>query len=441
MSDSTKLSAAKVAIIYFLAASVWILLWDLVLAVPLRIANPSGRTISWPAWGWTVFSTLALLLVWHRQRQTEQQRESSRQNQIEQLQARAHQAQTILQNAADGVIAADAAGTIDQFNPAAARMFGYSPSEIIGQNIRKLIPRPYLPAHPNYQISPPPPSDTSFLNWGREVFGCRKDGRQFPLELAVSEVGHGPRRLFIAIVRDISDRKQTEHQLTQSREQLRSLAAHLQSIREEERTRIAREIHDELGQALTGVKMDLAWLLARLRPDQTSLTQRVRSTSSLIDNTIQTVRKIATELRPGVLDNLGLPAALEWQTAEFEKHTGITCSCASHLEQADLDPTRKTVLFRIFQETLTNVARHAGASRVEITLSEENNLLRLQIQDNGRGITPEEVAGTQSLGLLGIRERAAMVGGHVHIQGRTNAGTTVTVTIPRAASPATQPTS
>lgn len=334
----------------------------------------------------------------------------------------------ILENAADGIMTTDERGIIQSFNPAASRIFGYEPSEIIGQNIRNLIPRPYLREHESYRSGAPRP--TSVISLGREVVGHHKDGRKLPIDLSVSELFTGTKRLFTAIVRDITERKRAQEELTTSRELLRSLAARLQSIREEERTRISREIHDELGQSLTGVKMDLSWLLAKLPPNREDLSDRVHRLSALVDDTIQTVRKIAAELRPGILDNLGLVAAIEWQTTEFQNRSGIQCKCSAQLEDQHLDPELCTALFRIFQETLTNVMRHARATAVSVVIKKTGGEILLQVHDNGRGITEPQTAGSKSLGLLGMRERALLLGGQFKITGAANRGTTVTVTVP-----------
>jgi two-component system sensor kinase len=337
---------------------------------------------------------------------------------------------TILDNAADGIITTDDRGVIESFNPAAAQIFGSASPEVIGQNIRLLIPRPYLPEHESYHTQPPPQDRLNVLSRGREVSGRRKNGEAFPLELAVSEVRLETKRMFVAVVRDITERKAAEEELTRSRGQLRALAARLESIREEERTRIAREVHDVLGQALTSLKMDLSWISLKTSPGQDWLEDRTVMMSDLIDSTIQTVRKIAIELRPPVLDNLGLAAAIEWQASEFQSRTGMPCRCLSLSKDLTPDPLCATALFRIFQETLTNVARHAHATLVEVSLREEAGHLVLEVKDNGRGISAIELASAQSLGLLGMRERASILGGVVTIVGAPGEGTTVKAKIP-----------
>jgi signal transduction histidine kinase len=195
---------------------------------------------------------------------------------------------------------------------------------------------------------------------------------------------------------------------------------------------MAREIHDELGQALTGLKMDLAWLQKHTRPKQKDLLQKFGDMSDLVDTTIQDVRRIATELRPGMLDDLGLVPAMEWQLQEFQKRSGIRCRFTSDLEEVALGAEETTALFRILQETLTNVARHAAATRVEVSLDEEQGYVRLQVRDNGRGITAEEVEGSRSFGLLGMRERILLRSGDFSIQGAPGQGTTVLIKLPRS---------
>ena len=226
------------------------------------------------------------------------------------------------------------------------------------------------------------------------------------------------------------ERKKAEDRLRKSHSQLRALSIYLQYIREEERSRISRQVHDELGQALTGLKMDLYWMASRLPKDLRPVLDKTKSMASHIDTTIQTVRRIATELRPGILDDLGLVPAIEWQAQEFQKRTGIKCKVTSHLPEEMLDDDLNTAFFRIFQETLTNVIRHAQAKRVEVVLQQVDNLLCMEVRDNGRGITEAEINNTHSIGLLGMRERASLLGGEVTFEGQPGKGTIVRVTIP-----------
>jgi signal transduction histidine kinase len=233
-----------------------------------------------------------------------------------------------------------------------------------------------------------------------------------------------------SLQREIADRKRTEDEFRRSTDQLRELSARLESVREEERTHIARVIHDELGQTLTGLKMDVAWLQRHLDWQQTALLEKTQAMSDLIDITIQTVRRISSELRPGILDDLGLVATIEWQLQEFQTRSGIQAKLISAPEETKLDADGATAAFRIFQEILTNVARHAQATQVKVTLEESAAFLTLQVWDNGRGMTESEIHSPKSIGLLGMQERARLRAGEVQFQGTPGQGTTVTVRLP-----------
>jgi len=245
---------------------------------------------------------------------------------------------------------------------------------------------------------------------------------------------HG-RRFFISHIQDITERKQAEEQLKAKTEQLRALTTSVRSAREAEGIRIAREIHDELGSALTSMKWDLeemAKVVARVEDISLSspLQLKIAAMSGLVDATIDVVRRISSELRPSILDDLGLAAAVEWQTQQFQARTGIRCRYECSPGHIDLDPERSTAVFRIFQEALTNVLRHAEATRIDVLLDEDDDEVLLRIQDNGRGILESESTGFRSLGLLGMRERADLIGGSLAITGVQGIGTTVVLRVP-----------
>ena len=234
---------------------------------------------------------------------------------------------------------------------------------------------------------------------------------------------------------DVTEQRRIENELRESREQLRELSGHLQAAREAERARISREIHDELGGALTGLKMDVA----RLSKNIDTLTpagvrELAQTISGRLDEAVLTVRRIATDLRPALLDDFGLAAAMEWQLQEFEKRSGLTCTFSTNAdsEALPLAPEAVTALFRVFQETLTNVARHAQATAVAARLEVSATHLELEVRDNGRGITHAEMTGRRSLGLLGMRERVALLAGELHLDGAPGRGTRVTVRLPLA---------
>ncbi len=232
---------------------------------------------------------------------------------------------------------------------------------------------------------------------------------------------------------DITERKFVERALSESREELQSLARHLQTIREEERTHIAHEIHDEFGQALTGIQMELMWLIEETQSPV--LKNKLTGVMKLTDSTIERVRQIAIDLRPGLLDDLGLLAALEWQTNEFSERSHIQCLLNFTVEPIEDQLELSTTLFRIYQEALTNVARHAEATLVTASLVRENDLFVLTVADNGCGIASEDITNRRSMGLLGMRERARALGGDLLIRGQPGSGTVIEARIPFSSYP------
>jgi signal transduction histidine kinase len=222
----------------------------------------------------------------------------------------------------------------------------------------------------------------------------------------------------------------TMKQNEESHEQFRDLSAYLQAAREEERKSIAREIHDELGQALTTIKLELSLLQEEVLHDAPAATERIHSMKERVDETIHTVKSIITKLRPGLLDDLGLTAAIEWQANDFQKRTGIVCEVPVKPEEMNLNQEISTDMFRIFQETLTNITRHSGATRVIVHLDLKEDTLELKVHDNGSGITTEQINDPKSFGLIGIRERVQYWHGIFTIEGQAGFGTIVTVRIP-----------
>ncbi|HSB71111.1 MAG TPA: PAS domain S-box protein [Candidatus Methylomirabilis sp.] len=337
----------------------------------------------------------------------------------------------IIDSAMDAIVTMDQDQRILVFNAAAERMFRIAAADVIGQPVQRLIPERFRGTH---HMGLHDFARTNLEKWWVGMLGgaagLRAHGGEFPMEAAISQVEVGGRKLFTMILHDTTQQKEVEQQLRNSQEQMRALAAHLQSVREEERSRIAREIQDTLGQALAALNMDLAWTATRLPGDRAAVADRVERMQALISSAIYSVRRIATELRPSVLDDLGLVATVEWQAHEFEARTGIQCQFTAEPGDLAVTPTVGIALFRICQEALTNIARHASASRVTIGLREEADGLVLTVTDNGRGITEQEKVNHNSLGLLGMRERALLLGGQVSIAGRPGEGTTVSVRIP-----------
>jgi PAS domain S-box-containing protein len=257
-----------------------------------------------------------------------------------------------------------------------------------------------------------------------------KDKKLIPVEINSHLFLYNEKPMVLSIARDVTERKQAEEKLKRTSKLLRELATHLQSVREEERTMIAQEIHDELGQVLTALKIQISLLANKLKDDQKPLKQKINSLSDMIDASVESVQKISSKLRPGILDELGLIAAIEWQAEDFEKLTNIKCSLSLPKAEIVLEKNKSTAIFRIFQEALTNIARHSQATKTAISLFNHQSNIYLEILDNGKGITQEQIKDFKSLGIHGMEERAMVFGGQVYIEGIAGKGTTVKVEIP-----------
>lgn len=240
----------------------------------------------------------------------------------------------------------------------------------------------------------------------------------------------GPKVLIRTSIQDISERKKYEKELKSSSEKLRELYNSLQNVREEERKHIAREIHDELGQQLTGLKMDIYSIYRSLKTDDDNINAKMQATLGLIDQSMSSVRKIAMELRPSILDDLGLVAALEWQAEEFEKRSLIKVNFSSSITELVVEPNTAIALFRIFQELLTNVGRHSEAGKVNVFVYIEESRLFLRVGDNGKGFDPEAAEAKKTLGLTGIRERVNLISGTYSVETSAGKGTRVLVSVP-----------
>ncbi len=360
------------------------------------------------------------------------------------------QLRAIFEHTAVGIAIATLDRKVSRANPALGRFLGYDTYELQGMDAasysypdddkanNQLYREMMAGGRDHYEMEKRYVRKNGEIVWGQLIVSIIRDAERKP-EFAV------------AMVEDISARKKAEavlHQahedleaqvrertakLTVLTEQLRNFSSYLQEARERERTTIAREIHDELGQALTALKLDFAWVKKEIPRDRKKLSEKVASMTDLLTTTMETVKRVATQLRPGILDHLGLTAAMEWQAGEFSKRTGIPCDIIFEPDDLHVDRDRSTTLFRIFQETLTNIARHAKATAVNARLNKESGDLVLYVSDNGSGITEEQAADSKSLGLIGIRERVYAWGGTVTIRGAKNSGTAITVRIPLAA--------
>jgi PAS domain S-box-containing protein len=347
----------------------------------------------------------------------------------EELRKSEGQFRAIFDNTSDGMFLVDLkTRKFFMCNATCATMLGYTQEQFLNRGITDIHPEEDLPFIYE-QIGEFSRGEHGVRS---DIRFKRKDGSIFVADLSPAILAIAEKEYLVVSFRDITERKRVEEKLRKSYEQLHQFAVHLQSAREEERSEIAREIHDELGQALTGLKFDISWIGKKLPKGTEELQDKTRSIAGVIDGTIQMVRRISSELRPGVLDRLGLVAAIEWQVQEFHNRTGINCTLSPTFEGLNVDGDRSLAIFRILQEALTNVARHANATAVDISLSLDSRNLMLEVRDNGEGISESAVLDPKSLGLLGMKERALAFGGRVNVVGNPGSGTRVILAIPCA---------
>ncbi|MEX0637177.1 MAG: PAS domain-containing sensor histidine kinase, partial [Burkholderiales bacterium] len=319
------------------------------------------------------------------------------------------------------------------FNRAAEQMFGVHRDDALGSPLERFIPQRFRGAHRAHVekfghtgVTSRRMGDTTTL------WALRADGSEFPIEASISQAGEPGSRFFTVILRDITLRKQNEDTMLQQQQELRDLSARVHEAREEEKTRIARELHDELGQLLTALKMDLAWLRERLPETGPELAARADGMGLLLDRTVSSSRRIAADLRPLMLDDLGLADAAQWLVDDFGKRSGVRLEMRVP-EEAEFDALAKgaaTAVYRAIQESLTNIARHSGAKNAWVLLAQENGEVLVEIEDDGRGVTPGDLAKASSLGLKGMRERIAYYGGSLEVARAPRGGTRLRVRMP-----------
>jgi PAS domain S-box-containing protein len=349
---------------------------------------------------------------------------------------------TMIESSGDAIVSRQMDGTIVTWNPAAQKLFGYTRNEIVGQDIATLY-APQTPAGER-DLARRAAGGESIVNF--ETVRRHKDGTSVEVAITISPVRNVDGELVgsVGVFRDIGERKRMEAQLRrllqeqrtaeaevrESRDRLRELSSALQTIREEEKTRIARELHDELGQALTALKMDASALGNELDLAQAALRKRTEGMKQLIDSTVNSVRRISADLRPVMLDNLGLVPTLEWLAKDFSTRTGIRVELDIPDENLGLDGDAATAIFRITQEALTNVSRHAGATQVDIEVKRRGGNVVARIGDNGKGLALGDTKKARSFGLLGMRERAYVLGGALNISTSPQGGTLIEAVIP-----------
>lgn len=329
----------------------------------------------------------------------------------------------------DAIVAVDESHNILLFNPAAERMFGAMASEVIGQTLERLIPVRLRETHARHVDGfLDSPVGSRAMAPQLEIFGLRADGTEFPIESTISHTVIGGKPQLTAVLRDVTERRRAEADLREMNRQLRELSDSLQKVREQERTRIARELHDELGQQLTGLKLELSWLSSRLKDGRQATPDEVDAMRHLLDTSIASVRRISTELRPLILDDLGFGEAVSWQTAEFARRSGLEITLDLQAAALIQDDALATALFRIVQESLTNIVRHAAAASAEIHLVATEKNLVLTVRDNGRGMADGIRQG--GIGLVSMRERTTAIGGVFNIRSSPGMGTVIEVTLP-----------
>jgi two-component system sensor histidine kinase UhpB len=339
----------------------------------------------------------------------------------------------LLASASEAMLIVNPDGRIVLANPPIERLFGYAPAELIGQPLELLLPERVRVSHVRMREQFFSNPRARPMGAGVELHARRRNGDEFPVEIGLSPLRTDRGlSLVLATIHDITHSKLAEEALRQSQDALRSLAAHQETIKENERKRIAQEIHDELGSLLTGIKAHVSVSIERaVQAGQTPDALLVDATR-LADDAIAAVRRVITDLRPSVLDQLGVWEALAWYANQIELRADFVCECTIDDDAfaVELDPDRSTMLFRIVQETLTNVQRHAEASHVSIHVRRDGRGLVLEVRDDGKGIGLQDDPARQSWGILGMRERARHFGGELTITGEAGAGTTVVLHLP-----------
>ena len=333
----------------------------------------------------------------------------------------------ILDSAMDAIITVDERQHIVLFNKAAEAVFQCPRDQAIGAPLEWFIPQRFRGEHGAHvkRFGDTGASSRRMGGAARVVMGLRRNGEEFPIEASISTTTENGQRFFTVILRDVTDRAKNEEALRKSREELREFSMAANSVREQEKSRIARELHDELGQALTALKIDVGWLKERLASQGGEVAMKLASMQVLLDGTVAAARRISADLRPLMLDDLGLVAACDWLVNNFTQRTGIQCEFTMGAGELDLPDPYATAIFRVLQESLTNVAKHASASHVDATLSREGDQVTLTVRDNGKGFDMSDPRKPNSFGLLGLRERAYLLGGDATVTSAPGRGTTI----------------
>jgi len=339
---------------------------------------------------------------------------------------------SIVDSAMDAIITVDSGQNIVLFNRAAEQLFGMSREQALGAALDRFIPQRFRAAHRSHIERFGQTGVTTRRMGDVTTLWALRPGSQeeFPIEASISQAAEGGKRYYTVILRDITLRKRAEDALIRQQAELRELSARVLEAREEEKTRIARELHDELGQLLTALKMDLAWLRERLPNNE--LLVKASEMGEMLDKTVSSTRRISADLRPLMLDDLGLADAASWLVDDFARRSGIGCEIKMTGEErfAEIGGKLATAVYRALQESLTNIARHSGAKHAWVALGVADGALHFEVEDDGRGIAPGDLGKARSLGLKGMRERIAHFGGEIDIARAPRGGTRLRLQVP-----------
>jgi PAS domain S-box-containing protein len=328
----------------------------------------------------------------------------------------------LLDSAMDAIITVDERQRIVLYNKAAERIFGRPSEQALGQSLQALMPERFRSGHEAHVRRFSATGTTSRrMGDGTVLYGLRANGEEFPMEASISQLDATDGRLFTVILRDITER-------VRAQEELSSFAAEAHAIREGEKSRVARELHDELAQSLTALKMDTIWLRDNAKGQSEAAVAKLSAMIGMLDTTVAATRRIAADLRPLLLDDLGLAPAIEWLANSFTQRTGVACEV--DVEELELPEPYATAVFRIVQESLANVAKHAQATEVNVLVARTPRAVVLEVSDNGRGFDTSAPRKRHSLGLMGLRERAQLLKGTASIESDPGKGTRVQVRIP-----------
>ncbi|MEJ7931906.1 PAS domain-containing sensor histidine kinase [Ramlibacter sp. AN1015] len=329
----------------------------------------------------------------------------------------------LLDSAMDAIISIDARERIVLYNRAAEQTFGWPPDAVMGRPLSMLIPERFRAGHAAHVHHFADTGVTSRRKGeGMVLYGLRADGSEFPMDASISQIDTAEGKVFSVILRDVTER-------VRARQDLARFATEASAIREQEKTRVARELHDELAQSLTALKMDAIWVRDHLGDDPASVATKLAGMLEMLDASVAATRRISADLRPLVLDDLGLVPAIEWLVQSFTQRHGVPCALDAD-ESLELGEPHATAVFRIVQESLANAAKHARANQVWVRVAREGREIVLSVRDDGQGFRTDADRKPQSLGLIGLRERAQLLEGTVRIASAPGQGTRIEARIP-----------